>query len=90
MSVGYSSVEDGDAMVENKTAITYEIIVDGHLDRRWVEWFGNMSMEHTTAGATTLTGKLADQAALYRVLLKICDLGITLVSVRRIDGSPQK
>jgi hypothetical protein len=64
---------------------SYEIRVEGHLDSRWVEWFNDMNLEHSKNGETILTGVLADQAALHGVLLKICDLGLKLISVRRVD-----
>ena len=34
---------------------------------------------------TTISGPLADQAALHGVLIKIRDLGIPLLSVQRLD-----
>ena len=34
---------------------------------------------------TIISGPLADQAALQGVLNKVCDLGLVLVSVRRLD-----
>ena len=37
------------------------------------------------AGQTTITGLVADQAALHGVLAKVRDLGLELLSVRRID-----
>ena len=67
------------------SGVTYEIRVEGYLDHRWVEWLNNMCLEHTKNGETTLTGVLPDQAALHGVLLKIRDLGVTLVSIRRVD-----
>jgi hypothetical protein len=44
-----------------------------------------MTQSHTTDGETILTGALQDQAALYGVLMKMRDLGLTLVSVRRVE-----
>jgi hypothetical protein len=37
------------------------------------------------ATRTVISGPLADQAALHGVLAKIRDLGLVLVSVRRLD-----
>lgn len=57
------------------------IALKGHLDLSWQEWFENLEILHETTGETVLHGLLADQAALYRVLLKIHSLGLVLVSL---------
>ena len=61
----------------------YQIRVKGRLERRWELWFDGLqlSIDHE---ATMLEGSLADQAALYGVLLKIRDLGLPLLSVQRL------
>ncbi len=61
----------------------YQIRVKGRLERRWEQWFDGLqlSIDHET---TVLEGSLADQAALYGVLLKIRDLGLPLLSVQRL------
>ena len=59
----------------------YQIKIKGHLDTRWRDWFENLTITHTKAGNTILTGEIADQAALHGVLKKINNLGLTLVSV---------
>lgn len=61
----------------------YEIRVNGVLDSWWAAWFG---LQVEAAGAqTVISGPLADQAALHGVLAKIRDLGLDLISVRRLD-----
>jgi hypothetical protein len=45
-----------------------------------------MSMRHKPVGKTVLSGKL-DQAALYGVLMRIRDLGIKFLSVKRIGAT---
>jgi len=62
----------------------YEIRVDGVLDDQWGDWFGGLQQE-TTDGQTVMTGVLPDQPALHGVLGRIRDLGLCLVSVRRLD-----
>ena len=66
------------------TPETYEIRVDGHLGRSWSDWLDGMSIRHEDSGETVLLGSLVDQAALHGVLMKIRDLGLPLVTVKRV------
>jgi hypothetical protein len=61
----------------------YQIRIRGHLDRRWTEWFGEVSITPEDKGETLLTGQVADQAALHGLLRKVRDLGLPLISVTR-------
>ena len=63
----------------------YEIRVRGHLPSGWSDWLGALTIAHEEDGTTTLTGELADQAALYGVLTKLRDLGVTLVAVTPVE-----
>jgi hypothetical protein len=67
---------------------TYELRVGRHLDDHWAEWFGNLALTRESDGTTTLSGRVADQAALHGLLIKVRDLGMTLISVRAIDQQP--
>jgi hypothetical protein len=69
---------------------TYEIKVEGLVDSRWSEWFGGMTMTNQNDLETILIGDLQDQTALHGVLDRIRDLGLNLISVRRIDGNEIK
>ncbi len=62
----------------------YEIRVQGVLDGRWTAWFEGMHLV-SDGSQTIISGLLADQAALHGVLNKVCDLGLVLVSVQRLD-----
>jgi hypothetical protein len=70
---------------------TYSVRVRGYLDPRWAAWFDGLAITHEPDGDTTLAGPVADQAALYGLLSRARDLGLTLVSVRRHrpDGPSQ-
>ncbi len=63
----------------------YELRVHGVLDPRWSAWFEGLRVTSDQAGQTTITGPVTDQAALHGLLTKIRDLGLELLSVRRID-----
>jgi hypothetical protein len=62
----------------------YRIVVQGTLDTRWVEWLEGFAIDSQTDDATTLVGPVADQSALYGVLLKVHTLGLLLLRVERI------
>lgn len=63
----------------------YEIRVQGHLGPAWSRWFDDLAVEELEDGSTCLRGRLSDQAALHGLLNKIRDLGMPLLSVRRLD-----
>jgi hypothetical protein len=67
--------------------MTYQIQVEGKLDEGWSEWFKDMAVtfERGCDGwvITTLTGPVADQAALRGILNRIWDLHLTVLSVTR-------
>ena len=63
----------------------FEIRVTGHLDERWTAWFDGLTVSHEPDGTTCITGEVADQAALHGLLQRVRDLGLPLMSVRRVD-----
>ncbi|HMN31294.1 MAG TPA: hypothetical protein PKE45_24295 [Caldilineaceae bacterium] len=67
----------------------YQIKVKGHLHPAWSEWFEQLALTHHPDGYTSLTGRIIDQAALHGVLIKIRDLGLTLISVQHVGTLPQ-
>ena len=66
----------------------YFIRVKGHLDTFWQEWFDNLSITHDGDGTTLLSGSIKDQAALYGLLCKMRDLGLTLLSLESSTPIP--
>jgi len=68
------------------TPAFYEIQVEGHIGGSWSSWFEDMTIRHQESGETVLSGSLADEAALHGVLIKIRDLGLPLVEVRRVQA----
>jgi hypothetical protein len=59
----------------------YVIRVKGHLDTFWQAWFENLVITQERDGTTLLSGSIKDQAALYGILCKMRDLGLTLLSL---------
>jgi hypothetical protein len=70
---------------------TYTFQLAGHLDRRWEAAFDGFTIIHTVAPdhrpVTLLTGPVPDQAALYGVISRLRDIGVTLISVQPVDPS---
>lgn len=69
--------------------IVYRIRVGADLDCEWSEWFENMEITHSKNGDTFLTGAAKDQAMLYGVLAKLHNLGLPLISVRRLPDKAE-
>jgi hypothetical protein len=66
-------------------SVRYEIRVDGVLDECWSSCFDGFELTTEPGGVTAITGRVADQAALHGLLARLRDLGVPLVSVRRLD-----
>lgn len=62
----------------------YEFQIKGHLDDRWSDWFGGLSLQRNDDGTTVLVGPVVDQAALYGVIICLRDLGLSLHAVNRV------
>jgi hypothetical protein len=79
-------------MQNNQTAkdqpMIYQIRIKGRLSTQWSEWFQGLSIMPADDGDTLLTGPVADQAALFGLLRKVRDLGMSLLSVNHIGRKP--
>ena len=73
----------------------YQIRVQGKISQRYLAWFGDVMIVDTEERAgqvgdgrvvTTLTGPLADQAALHGLLQKLYTLRLPLLEVRRKEA----
>jgi len=63
----------------------YEIKVRGHVRAHRLRAFDRLNITHEASGETTIAVRIADQAALYGLLVRIRDLGVSLVSVRCVE-----
>jgi hypothetical protein len=66
----------------------YEIRLQGHLKPRWAAWFDGLSLSLNSNGTTTISGFVADQAALHGLLQKVRDIGVPLISVTQVQPDP--
>ena len=70
------------------TPSDYEICIEGRLGPHTAAWFEDMAVtinEETSPPQTIIRGYILDQPALYGLINRARDLGLTLLSVRRLD-----
>ena len=66
----------------------YEFRVNSRLNQETTVWFEDMTLtvdESTSPPQTIIQGAIRDQAALYGIISRIRDLGLTLLSVNRVE-----
>ena len=63
--------------------VVYQISVRGVIDSTWSDWLGGLTICPQADGTTLLTGPVRDQAALHGLLIKIRDMRLPLLSVKR-------
>ena len=63
----------------------YRIRVEGVLEPTWSEWLAGMNISQEAGGVTILYGSVRDQAELFRLLTKVRDMGLDLISVNRVE-----
>jgi hypothetical protein len=67
----------------------YQILVEGKIPASWSDWFGGLQVhsrkEAEDMQLTTLSGLVADQAALRGILIRLWDLNLTLRSIQQVD-----
>jgi hypothetical protein len=72
----------------NQEPVYYEIMVQGELSQVWTQWFEGMALTYIEdrengVSYTLISGTVVDQSALFGLLIKIQNLNLTLISVRR-------
>jgi hypothetical protein len=77
------------AQLPDREPARYQIKIQGKIRETWSAWLSGLEISTEPAGAetriTTLTGSVADQAALRGILCRLWDLNLTLISVCRIE-----
>lgn len=63
----------------------YVIRIQGHFDQSWEAWFDDFTITCEPGGGTLLTGYIIDQPALYGLITRLQNMGITLLSVNQIE-----
>lgn len=63
----------------------YEIRLKGHLDDRWVDYLGSITIKLEDDGNTLISLQVIDQAALHGLLKRVRDIGMHLLSINYVD-----
>ncbi len=61
-----------------------EIIVEGYLDKKWMDWFEGMAISYECEN-TRLSGNIKDEAHLHGILNQIRDLNLKLISINAAE-----
>ena len=77
------------ALPSEPAPMHYRLRVHGQLASHWTAWFDGLTVTAHADGSTTLQGPVVDQAALYGLISRVRDLGLTLLEVRQVDPAPQ-
>ena len=67
----------------------YQIKIKDLLDEKWSDWFDGFTIT-PQEDETILKGPVSDQGALHGALAKIRDLGLTLISVERLQNQEEE
>ena len=67
----------------------YRIRVGAYIDEGRADALGGLSISHEPDGTTTLIGPVADQAALYGIILNLRDMGLELLDVDRVESGAE-
>jgi hypothetical protein len=73
------------SLTKGRMPATYHLRVEGHLDQYWAPWFGDLTLTQESDGTTSFIGVISDQAELHGMLIRIRDLGVTLISVALVE-----
>jgi hypothetical protein len=65
----------------------YKIVIKGHLDNTWSEWFGGWNLVNEHDGNTIITSPPIDQVALFSILKKMNDLNLAFISMQQVPNS---
>lgn len=66
---------------------TYHIRIQGTLGKELLAWLPESTIQTNPAGETSWISEFPDQAALWGWLIRLRDLGLTLLLVEKIDST---
>lgn len=67
----------------------YEIHVKGNLIPLWEEWFEGLTANFLENDEIILSGLVTDQAALHGLIVKLRNLNMELISIKKVSNLPE-
>jgi hypothetical protein len=93
-SAYWSLLMSTEMKVTHSPARTFLVTIDGKIDISWSDWLGGLEIvlrkEADGRFVTTLSGVLADQAALRGLLNRLWDMNLVLRSFQQVDPTAKK
>ena len=80
----YGRLKDKNTMKSTDRSTHYQICLEEKLDERWLGWFEGLEVKVSADNQTIIHGEF-DQSALHGLFNRIRDLGVTLISVQRLQ-----
>jgi hypothetical protein len=68
----------------------YRVQIKGYLPNGWCQLLEHMKIIRDVDGITTLSGPIRDQAELYGLVVKLQNLGLTLISINQTAPNETK
>jgi hypothetical protein len=69
-----------------RAGAVFHVRVEGHLDDRWAKLLGAARLVREAGGTTVIVFRVADPPALYGLLARLRDLGMSLASVVPVES----
>ncbi len=66
---------------------TYHVVIKEELSDQWGEWFVGLMITHNENGESVLVATVVDQSELHGLLMRVGDLGLTLISVNPVQSN---
>ncbi len=67
--------------------MSYQFKLAGHINERWFCDLPHFTVNHKDDGTTILIAKVADQAALYGVIMRLRDAGVALLALKQTNSA---
>ena len=67
-----------------------EIIIEGHIERDWFEWFSGIRMQTNPDGTTVIHGVVRDQSELFGIISSLKNLGLRIIKLESSNEEIQE
>ncbi len=73
-----------------RTGYDCRIIIQNHLDYRWLSWFEDLNADYLPGGHVILCGFMPDQPALFGLLNRLRDLNLKVICISIKERKEEK